>query len=66
MSFKEYRKINKLNQSDVAEVLGIDQSYYSKKENANNFSVKELQLLIDEYKLTLDQVYEYFLKEEGE
>lgn len=58
-----YRKMFKLNQDEVSEVLGIGQNTYSSKENGKtSFTVteaKKLTLLFKKYNpnLTMDEIF---------
>ena len=42
VELKDYRKSKKLNQSQMAEILGIDQSFYSKIERGKSELTREM------------------------
>ena len=54
---KQYRKLNKYRQEDLAKILGIKQNTYSKKENGiSKFTVDEITILKDIFKVTYDDL----------
>ena len=54
---KQYRKLNKYRQEDLAKILGIKQNTYSKKENGiSKFTVNEITILKDIFKVTYDDL----------
>lgn len=58
MRVREYRKAKKLSQEDLAELLGIKQSAYSKKENGKlGFNVEELLLLEEILEASISELF---------
>ncbi|WP_159640664.1 helix-turn-helix domain-containing protein [Erysipelothrix anatis] len=58
MDFKGYRATNRISQENVAKLLKITQSAYSKKEsNPDSFKPSELKNIALSYKINIDELY---------
>ena len=54
---KQYRKLNKYRQEDLAKLLGIKQNTYSRKESGKSrFTVDEITMLTHIFKVTYDDL----------
>ena len=57
LKVREYRKINGYNQEHLAQLLGIKQGSYSRKENGKRkFTFDELEKLKEIFKVTYDDL----------
>lgn len=56
---RELREDNDLNQTEIADVLGIQQTVYSRYERGyQNIPLEHLVKLADYYKVSLDYIFE--------
>ena len=57
LKVRDYRKINGYNQERLAQLLGIKQGSYSRKENGKRkFTFEEITKLKDIFKVTYDDL----------
>ena len=57
LKIKEYRKLNGYKQEDIAKLLSVTQSAYSRKENGKRgFTLNEITILKDIFKVTYDDL----------
>ena len=57
LKVREYRKLNGYNQEDLARLLSITQSAYSRKENGKRrFTMDEITKLKDIFRVTCDDL----------
>ena len=57
LKVKEYRKINGYKQEDLAKLLSVTQSAYSRKENGKRgFTINEISILKEVFKVTYDDL----------
>ena len=57
LKVKEYREINGYKQEDLAKLLSVTQSAYSRKENGKRgFTINEITILKNIFKVTYDDL----------
>ena len=57
LKVREYRKLNGYRQEDLAKLLSMTQSAYSRKENGKRgFTIKEITMLKNIFKVTYDDL----------
>ena len=57
LKIKEYRKLNGYKQEDIAKLLSVTQSAYSRKESGKRgFTLNEITILKDIFKVTYDDL----------
>ena len=57
LKVREYRKLNGYKQEDLAKLLSMTQSAYSRKENGKRgFTIDEITMLKDIFKVTYDDL----------
>ena len=57
LKIKEYRKLNGYKQEDIAKLLSVTQSAYSRKENGKRgFTINEITMLKNIFKVTYDDL----------
>ena len=57
LKVREYRKLNGYKQEDLAKLLSMTQSAYSRKENGKRgFTLNEITILKDIFKVTYDDL----------
>ena len=57
LKVREYRKLNGYRQEDLAKLLNVTQSAYSRKENGKSrFTINEITMLTHIFKVTYDDL----------
>lgn len=57
LKVREYRKLNGYKQEDLAKLLSMTQSAYSRKENGKrSFTINEITILKNIFKVTYDDL----------
>ena len=57
LKVREYRKLNGYKQEDLAKLLSVTQSAYSRKENGKRgFTINEISILKEVFKVTYDDL----------
>ena len=57
LKVREYRKLNGYKQEDLAKLLSVTQSAYSRKENGKRgFTINEITILKNIFKVTYDDL----------
>ena len=57
LKVREYRKLNGYKQEDLAKLLSMTQSAYSRKENGKrSFTINEITMLKNIFKVTYDDL----------